>query len=362
MLVNRFANRPAAGRQGLNIGEVARLAGVSRSTVSYVLSGKRQVTEATRQRVLQVIDEVGYRPSAVARSLRHGETRALGLVVPPLRHRLSTDQLYFVGAVADAAADHDYDILLSPSGGGREGAFDKLIGERRVDGIVLMETGEHDNRARKLAARRFPFVTIGRTGSDAHAWVDLDYAGLVAEGIRRLHALGHRQVALVNRPQELFDRGYGPAIRAHQGFRSACAELGMTGPSLCCDDLPAAAHRCVERIVAAAPGVTAILTINEQALSGVLFALRERGLSVPADISVLAVASARLTTALQPQVSAADVPAEEMGRHAVETLLRLLADPSAPLAHILLSPPFVDRASIAAPGRPPGASTTGRSA
>lgn len=360
MLVNRFANRPAAGRQRVNIGEVARLAGVSRSTVSYVLSGKRQVTEATRQRVLQVIDEVGYRPSAVARSLRHGETRALGLVVPPLRHRLSTDQLYFVGAVADAAADHDYDILLSPSGGDREGAFDKLIGERRVDGIVLMETGEHDNRARKLAARRFPFVTIGRTGSDAHAWVDLDYAGLVAEGVRRLHALGHRQVALVNRPQELFDRGYGPAIRAHQGFRSACAELGMTGPSLCCDDLPAAAHRCVERIVAAAPGVTAILTINEQALSGVLFALRERGLSVPADISVLAVASTRLTTALQPQVSAADVPAEEMGRHAVETLLRLLADPSAPLAHILLSPPFVDRASIAAPRQMPGTSTTVR--
>jgi DNA-binding LacI/PurR family transcriptional regulator len=317
--------------------------------VSYVLSGKRQVTEATRQRVLRVIEEVGYRPSAVARSLRHGETRTLGLVVPPMRHRLSTDQLYFVGAVADAAADHDYDILLSPSGGDREAAFDKLIGERRVDGIVLMETGEHDDRARKLAECQFPFVTIGRTGSDAHAWVDLDYAGLVAEGTRRLHALGHRRVALINRPQELFDRGYGPAIRAQEGFRRACAELGITGPSLCCDDLPAAARRCVERIVAVEPGVTAILTINEQALSGVLFALRERGLSVPADVSVLAVASSRLATTVQPQVSAADVPAEEMGRHAVDTLLRLLASPSAPLAHILLSPPFVDRGSTGKP-------------
>jgi DNA-binding LacI/PurR family transcriptional regulator len=81
----------------------------------------------------------------------------------------------------------------------------------------------------------------------------------------------------------------------------------------------------------------------------VLFALRERGLSVPADVSVLAVASSRLATTVQPQVSAADVPAEEMGRHAVDTLLRLLASPSAPLAHILLSPPFVDRGSAAAP-------------
>jgi DNA-binding LacI/PurR family transcriptional regulator len=340
----------------VNIGEVARRAGVSRSTVSYVLSGKRQVTEATRQRVLRVIDEVGYRPSAVARSLRHGETRTLGLVIPPLRHRLSTEQLYFVGAVADAAADHDYDILLSPSGGDREAAFDKLVGERRVDGILLMETGEHDDRARKLAACGFPFVTIGRTGSDAHAWVDLDYAGLIADGARRLHALGHQRVALINRPRELLDRGYGPAIRAHEGFRKAGAELAMTGPAVCCDDNPAAARHCVDEIFRADPGSTAILTINEEALSGILSALRERGLRVPDDVSVLAVASSHVATTAQPPVSSSEVPAEQMGRYAVETLLGLLANPSAPLAHILLSPPFVDRGSTAPPrsGHAPG--------
>jgi DNA-binding LacI/PurR family transcriptional regulator len=333
----------------MNIAEVAHRAGVSRSTVSYVLSGKRQVTEATRQRVLDVIAEVGYRPSAVARSLRHGETRTLGLVVPPLRHRLSAEQLHFVGAVADAAADHDYDILLSPSGGDRAAAFDKLIGERRVDGIVLMETDDHDDRARKLAASNFPFVTIGRTGSDAHSWVDIDFGGLIADGVRRLYGLGHRRMAFLNRPRELFDREYGPAIRAHEGFAAACAELGVTGASVCCDDLPAAARRFVEQWYTTGPAPTAVLTINEQALGGVLFGLRERGLSVPGDVSVLAIASARAATTVQPQVSAADVPAEEMGRHAVETLLRLLADPAAPLAHILLAPPFEDRGSVAAP-------------
>ena len=333
----------------MNIGEVAHLAGVSRSTVSYVLSGKRQVTEATRQRVMRVIDEVGYRPNAVARALAHGATRTLGLVIPPLQHRLNSEQLQFVGAVADAAADHDYDILLSPSGGDRERAFDKLVGEQRVDGILLMETRQHDDRARKLVASRFPFVTIGRTGSDDHAWVDLDYSGLVTEGMRRLHAAGHRHVALLNRPQELLDRGYGPAVRALDAFEKARTELGMAGPALCCDDVPAAARGCVDQIYAGDPQVSAILTINEQALSGVLFALRERGWHVPGDVSVLAVASARVATSVYPQVSAADVPAEQMGRHAVETLLRLIADPAGPLAHILLSPPFEDRGSVAAP-------------
>jgi DNA-binding LacI/PurR family transcriptional regulator len=332
----------------VNIGEVAHLAGVSRSTVSYVLSGKRQVTEATRQRVMRVIDEVGYRPNAVARALAHGATRTLGLVIPPLQHRLNSEQLQFVGAVADAAADHDYDILLSPSGGDRERAFDKLVGEQRVDGILLMETRQHDDRARKLVASRFPFVTIGRTGSDDHAWVDLDYSGLVTEGMRRLHAAGHRHVALLNRPQELLDRGYGPAVRALDAFEKARTELGMTGPASCCDDAPAAARWCVDQIYADNPQVTAILTINEQALSGVLFALRERGWHVPGDVSVLAVASARVATSVYPQVTAADVPAEQMGRHAVETLLRLIADPAGPLAHILLSPPFEDRGSVAA--------------
>jgi len=343
-----FANPGDPGGR-VNIGEVARLAGVSRSTVSYVLSGKRQVTEATRQRVLRVIDEVGYRPSAVARSLRHGETRTLGLVIPPLRHHLSAEQLEFIGAVADAAADHDYDILLSPSGGDREAAFHKLVGERRVDGIVLMETGEHDDRARRLAAGKLPFVTIGRTGSDEHAWVDLDYSGLVVEGVQRLHALGHRQVALINRSQELFDRGYGPAVRAHEGFQTAVADLAISGLSLRCDEVPAAAHRCVAHLLSADPEVTAILTINERALGSMLAAVRGHGLSVPADMSVLAIASSRVASTVQPPVSAADVPAEEMGRHAVEMLLRLLSSPAAPPARVLLSTPFTDRGSTAAP-------------
>jgi DNA-binding LacI/PurR family transcriptional regulator len=104
----------------------------------------------------------------------------------------------------------------------------------------------------------------------------------------------------------------------------------------------------VDLIFAGEP-VTAILTINEEALSGVLFALGERGLRVPDDISVLAVASSRVATAVHPQVSAAEVPAEQMGRQAVETLLHVLASASAPRAHILLSPPFEDRGSVAAP-------------
>jgi DNA-binding LacI/PurR family transcriptional regulator len=335
-------------RGTVNIGEIAQRAGVSRSTVSYVLSGKRQVTEDTRRRVMTVIDEAGYRPSAMARALAHGETKTLGLVIPPLHHHLSTEQLQFVGAVAEAAADRDYDILLSPSGGDREEAFDRLVGERRVDGILLMETRLHDRRARMLTEMGFPFVTIGRTGAEReHAWVDLDYPGLVAESMRQLHSLGHRHIAFINRPQEMLDQEYGPALRSLEAFENATARLGVDGIARCCEDSASGAYRVIDDILGAEPAVTAVVTINEQALGGVMEALQRHGRRVPQDVSVMAVASARVATQAQPPATAADVPAEQMSQQAVDALLRRIADPDTPLEHLLLSPSFVDRGSVA---------------
>jgi DNA-binding LacI/PurR family transcriptional regulator len=331
----------------VNIQEIAQRAGVSRSTVSYVLSGKRQVTEVTRQRVMSVIDEAGYRPSAMARALAHGETRTLGLVIPPLHHHLSSEQLQFVGAVAEAAADRDYDILLSPSGGDREEAFDRLVGERRVDGILLMETRWHDRRARMLTDIGFPFVTIGRTGAEReHAWVDLDYPGLLAESMRQLHAQGHRRIAFINRPQEMLDQEYGPALRSVEAFENAKKRLGVDGPARCCEDSTSGAYQVIDDVLGADPAVTAVVTINEQALGGLMEALQRHGRRVPQDVSVMAIASARVATQAQPPVSAADVPAEQMSQQAVDALLRRIADPRTALEHLLLSPSFVDRGSV----------------
>ncbi|HEX4225156.1 MAG TPA: helix-turn-helix transcriptional regulator, partial [Pseudonocardiaceae bacterium] len=110
----------------MNIGEIARRAGVSRSTVSYVLSGKRQVSPELHARVSKIIEESGYRPSATARALAEGTSRTIGLVIPPMGRHLSVDQLHFVGAVAEAAADADYDVLLSPSGPERKPSFNRM--------------------------------------------------------------------------------------------------------------------------------------------------------------------------------------------------------------------------------------------
>jgi DNA-binding LacI/PurR family transcriptional regulator len=334
----------------VNIGEIARRAGVSRSTVSYVLSGKRQVSPELHARVSKIIEESGYRPSATARALAEGTSRTIGLVIPPMGRHLSVDQLHFVGAVAEAAADADFDVLLSPSGAERKAAFNRMIEEKRVDGVILMETLLRDNRVDKLIAEQFPFVTIGRTGfDDAHGWVDLDYAGLVATGVAKLHALGHHRIALVNRPQELLDHEYGPAYRAADAFDKALVEQNISGIALCCEDDDDAAAACVDAILSAAPDTTAILTINERSLAGLVTTLHDRDLRIPQDISVLAVTSTRNATAIRPQISAADVPAEKMGRAAVAAVLARVNAPAEPLTTLLLAPPFVDRDSVSAP-------------
>lgn len=330
----------------MNIGEIARRAGVSRSTVSYVLSGKRPIGETTRQRILTVIAETDYRPSATARALSAGSTRTIGLVVPPLHHHLSIDQLQFVGAVAEAASERDYDTLLSPSGDERDRAFDRLVGERRVDGLVLMETQVDDPKVLQLIRTGFPFVTIGRAGHDRqHSWVDLDYAGLVRQAVTELHRLGHRHIGLVNRPQELLDRGYGPAMRSEQAFAKTIAKVSGYGVSACCEDSDEDAARCLGELLARDRWLTAIVSINERSLAGLVGAAAARGRPVGTRLAVMAIAPDRVAAAINPPITAANVPADDMGRAAVDALLEHLHDPTRPLARVLMTPPFTDRGS-----------------
>lgn len=330
----------------MNIGEIARQAGVSRSTVSYVLSGKRAVSEATRQRIQAVIDELEYRPNASARALKEGRTRTLGLVIPPAGRRLTDMQLGFVASVVEAAARVDLDVLLSPSGGDHDRSFERIVTGRRVDGVVLMEIRLEDDRVARLRRARVPFVMIGRTADpDGMSWVDMDYAGLIARCVHHLDDLGHRHVALVNRSAELVATGYGPAHRALAGFTAAVTERGLTGVDVCCGDDASAGEACIEELLATNPRVTAVATINEAALPGMQRALERAGLVVPRDFSLTGVVARHWAEDFHPPLTAADVPMLDLGAEAVSTLVERIAAPDTPPHHHLYRPPISLRSS-----------------
>lgn len=330
----------------MNIGEIAERAGVSRSTVSYALSGKRVVSEATRARIQQVIDELGYRPNAAARALKEGRSRTIGLVIPPPARRLTYMQLEFVAAVLEAAAAADLDVLLSPSGDRHEAAFTRLIDGRRVDGVILMEIRLDDPRVAQLSRAGMPFVTIGHT---AHAegtwWVDVDYQGLIGRCVHHLADLGHSRIALINRSAEMLAAGYGPGLRARRGFEETVARLGLTGYEYACGDDAPAGDACMTQLLAQHPEVTAAATVNEAALPGLQRALNRAGLCVPNDFSLIGVAAQHWAEEFNPPLTSADVPATEMGSEAVRLLIARIAEPGAAPQNLLMSPPISLRES-----------------
>jgi len=330
----------------MNIGEIARRSGVSRSTVSYALSGKRTVSEATRQRIQAVIDELGYRPNAAARALKEGRTRTLGLVIPPARGRLTFMQLEFVASVMEAAARADLDVLLSPSGGDHDRSFERIITGRRVDGVILMEIRLEDPRVDRLQSLGLPFVTIGHTARpEGTCWIDVDYAALIQRCVDHLTDLGHRDIALINRSAELLAAGYGPAKRAGEGFREAIARRGVTGLEICCADDAQAGEDCVGEMLRNHPEITAAATINEAALPGAQRALARAGLEIPNGFSIAGVAAQNWAEQFHPQLTAADVPAAEMGATAVRLLIERIAEPEAAPKHKMFAPPVALRSS-----------------
>jgi DNA-binding LacI/PurR family transcriptional regulator len=330
----------------MNIGEIARRAGVSRSTVSYALSGKRTVSEATRRRIQQVIEELDFRPNAAARALKEGRTRTLGLVIPPASRRLTDMQLGFVASVVEAAAQVDLDVLLSPSGGDHDRSFERVISGRRVDGVILMEIRLEDERVSRLRQIGLPFVTIGRTSDPSDTcWVDVDYTSLMARCVHHLADLGHRNIALINRSAELVAAGYGPAHRALAGFGEAVAARSVQAIDVCCPDDAPGGEACIAEILASHPEVTAIATVNEAALPGIQRGLEAAGLAVPRDFSITGVAARHWAEDFRPQLTSADVPAVELGAHAVGLLVERIAAPQSPPRHVLLAPPVSLRAS-----------------
>ena len=326
----------------MNIGEIAKRAGVSRSTVSYALSGKRPVSDDTRQKIQRVIDELGYRPNASARALANGRTSTIGLVFPPAGNHYTGMQLDFIGSVVEAAAAYDYDVLLSPSGVDSDRSFQRLLGERRVDGAILMEIRLQDDRVDHLSRgglprrRHRPHRTSGGR-LVGRAWTTPRWRRPAST---TSPTWGTARIAFVNRPEQLLRAGYESAHRGLDGFTKAAAERGAhQSGRTAAGTTPSSGQACLERILHDDPATTALVTLNEAALGGLYRGLAKAGRHVPRDFSVTGVVASRWAETVTPQLTAADVPAEQMGRLAVDLLVERLDHPDAPARHHLLAPP-----------------------
>jgi DNA-binding LacI/PurR family transcriptional regulator len=304
--------------------DVAERAGVTLSTVSYVLSGKRSISAATRQRVLDAIEELDFHPNQRGRALAQRRSNTIALVYPELVHEIGEQQLEFVTSAAQKASEHGLAFLLSISQD-EETEVVHLAQRGFVDGLILMAIKVQDPRVEILRRRKFPFALIGHCeNNDGISFVDLDFVSAVRDALGYLADLGHRHIALVGSSDALMATGYGPAVRSYAGFQQGIAELGIEGTSRPCDPNPRAAYAVVEELLRSSPEVTALVTTHHDANSGMVRAARDLGRRIPDDLSIVAVTTPKQAEVSIPALTTMDFPATEMGRIGVELLIRQL--------------------------------------
>ncbi|MFC7547361.1 LacI family DNA-binding transcriptional regulator [Plantactinospora sp. GCM10030261] len=336
--------------------DVARLAGVSVSTVSYVLTGTRPISQPTRDRVHAAMAELGYQPNAMARGLASRRSRILGLLMPMDERGLGATETAFVTGATAAASAAGYHLVLSPVGADDVDDLRRLATQRMFDGALLMEVQTADARVAVLRRAGVPLVLIGRTGDDTGlSYVDIDFDQTVRDAVDHLVGLGHRRIVYVNHSAAAIASGYGPALRSRDAFEAAMAGHGLEPLMITAEDSAASGRAALTRALAEAPDLTAILAMNENAVFGILGGLTLRGLSVPDDVSVVSmVTSPKVADLATPALTAMASPGSALGRIAVEALLRHLAGETDALHQQLLPCVLETRGSSAAARRPAG--------
>ncbi|MET9965569.1 LacI family DNA-binding transcriptional regulator, partial [Streptomyces sp. NPDC006356] len=233
----------------VKITDVARHAGVSPSTVSYVLSGKRPISEETRRRVEESIRRLGYRPHAGARALAGRRSNVLALAVP-LRPGIDVPvAMRFAVSVVTTARRHGHDVLLLTQEEGEEG-LRRVVDTALVDGLIVMDVQLDDPRPALLRGLDRPSVMIGFPADPKGlTCIDLDFKAAGEACVEHLARLGHRAVALVGSPPEVYVRGTAFAQRVVRGFTAAADRGRLASAVHPCEASPAAARAVAEQLL-----------------------------------------------------------------------------------------------------------------
>jgi len=329
------------------IKEVAERARVSVSTVSRVLNDYPHVSEEARERVLEAMAELEYRPDVAARSMRTGTSRAVGFVVSDISNPLFS----VIAKGADVVLHpRGYSFVLATSRNDpeREAELFSALRQRRVDGLIVAVA---DERAPSLAERLATFqgcVLFDREvpGSSADA-VCSDHAAGMAQALAHLAGLGHRRVALIAGSQvQLGSRARVAAFRKHAARLGLERDRRLVRTGELSRETGYLAAR--ELLSLDAPP-TALVAGNNQLTVGVVSALHDLGLRVPDDLSLVACDDVDLTRLHDPPIDVIDRDPLELGRLAAELLLERLADRDAPVRRVTAPTTFVRRASTGVP-------------
>jgi DNA-binding LacI/PurR family transcriptional regulator len=327
---------------------VAERAGVSRQTVSNAANAPHRLRPETLQRVLGTIDELGYRPSHAARSLRTRNTGVIGCRLLPSNYGGTGGVLdRLIHALCDAARSSGYNVLAFSVGTDDEeiGVFDDLLRRNAVDGFVLANTHHGDVRPNWLLDQGARFVAFGRPWGvehPRHSWVDVDGARGTSEAVNHLASLGHTRIGFLG-----LGEGNGVGDDRYHGWQRAMDDLGLPVRGLVAraEDGIATGKALAEQMMGGPNPPTAFACVSDAMAVGALDAIAERGLRAGHDVSVVGFDDSPAASVIRPRLSSLRQPVEGVAHKLVEVLLAELAGTQRRPSRVLLAPWLVRRES-----------------
>jgi LacI family transcriptional regulator len=301
------------------IKDIAERAGVSIATVSYVINESRPVSPELTARVVEAIEELGYSPNEIARSLRQKRTNTIGLVVPDNSNPFFAE---LAKGVEDAGFGSEYSVILCNSNymPERELAYLNVLQSKRVDGIIFIATTTQMELIKPLVNRNIPAVIFYRDidGIDADVLrIDNYKVGHIATSY--LIELGHREIACIRPPSD-----DTPTCERVVGFERALEESGLTRRE---DLMPRGDYRigggkeAAQQMLKSGYAFSAVFACNDAMAIGAMRALREAGLRIPEDVSIVGVDDIQLASFSEPPLTTVAQPKYEAGLRAVELLI-----------------------------------------
>ena len=330
--------------------DVARLAGVDPSTVSRVLRGdeRKPAKAETRERILQVAREMGYRANSVARSLRTKQREAIGLVIPDAANPGFAEIFKGVQAVTAEAGWHVIVVEGRPNDRPDLG-WDRIVLEGRVDGVLVLVASIRDRVVKRVAESGFPIVLVNRRSNGVAGSVVMNDQRGSDVAVEHFFGLGHRKIGHIAGPANL-DTGR----RRLAGFRDALKKrkLALREEWIAeTDYTEAGGARAARALIEQSKGdmPTAVYIASFMSGVGAIQVFKQAGLSVPEDISVIVSDELSLAAHTAPPLTTVDMPVTRMGEVATHMLLRAVA--GEPVSDIVLpdAPRLVIRGSTAPP-------------
>ena len=341
----------------VTIADVAEAAGVSKTAVSFAFNNPDRLAAATTARILGVADALGYRPDPVARMLTQRRTGTIGVVTPQALASMFSNPYFgmFGAGVAAVAEDAGYGLhFISPL----HGSLSDAIARATVDGIVAIGLSAEHPEIAEIRRAGLPTVTVDSDRFEGLPSVEVDDEGGARAAAEHVAGLGHRDVLVIAiEPAEHAPSGAEDTVaRRLRGYRAGLAGGGMTIPEdeiLVSAATYAGGAAAIEQAWSSGRRPTAILAMSDAIAIGAIRAVRDRGLVVPADVSVVGFDDIELAEATDPPLTTVHQPIRGKGEDAARLLLAVLAGEPVPTG-LRLETHLVVRSSTAPP--PPATS------